>query len=121
MKLNSPRQDPYSSVNTALDKLQKKGYSELFTVMDETHAKDSKGNTYKPKDMTIDEIHRFKGNKNWFNNQDGPLHQSEIFALNASNGVKGTINREKDEEGWDVVETFLQNVDRHDNLHESYS
>lgn len=122
MKLNSPRQDPYSSINNALDSLRKKGYKEEFVVQDKSSATDSNGNKYAPEDLVIDEIHRFTGKKNWFNQQEKSAEQYlQVFALNAKNGVKGTINNDMREEGFDVVENFLQNVDRSDALHENYT
>lgn len=122
MKLNSPRQDPYSSINNTLDSLRKKGYTEEFIVQDEKIATDSKGNEYKAEDLFIDEVHRITGQKNWFNQQDKATDRmQQVFALNAKNGVKGTINNDLNEEGFETVELFLQNVDRNDELNENYT
>ncbi|MDZ7848363.1 MAG: hypothetical protein U5L96_17325 [Owenweeksia sp.] len=90
-------------------------------VIDETKVKDENDKSYHTDELIIDEVHRYTGVKDWFNNQTDVIGRVEIYALNANDGSKGYIIRSSHDEGREVIDNFLQNVDRHDNLHENYN
>lgn len=123
MKLRSPHDNPYSSLNQAVEKLRKKGYKAEFTVKDEKTLKDKEGNDYAPGDLVINEVlriaHRPEGIMADRDMQNDPTES--IYALSAKNGTKGLVINEFEEGGNDVADRFLQNVDRHDDLHANYT
>lgn len=130
MELNSPRKDPYSKFAKAHKDLIKKGYEAEFTVMDEKTLKDKNGEKYSPDDLRLDHIVRFpdrnkKDERGIYASDVTKQNELEdveaIYALNSKNGVKGLLTESRDEAGSDVVDRFLQNVDRHDSLQENYT
>lgn len=116
MKLKSPYEDPYSSLNVVVDKLRDKGYDASFTVIDEKTMEDDKGNTYKPNEVVINEIHRLKSDKEQYRARERLDHTHVVYALSSANGTKGTVVNDFFEGGNDVTDLFLQNVDREDDL-----
>lgn len=130
MELNSPRKDPYSTFAMARKELSKKGYEAEFTVMDETTIRDSAGNEYQPTDLRMDHLVRVPNRET---REKGRVYAGDVakqrqdtevkalYALNAKNGVKGILEEHMNEQGSDIIDRFLQNVDRHDALKEYYT
>lgn len=121
MELNSPRKDPYSPANKGRETLRDQGYAENFTVKDEKSIADENGNSYAPDDVMIDQILRFDGQKDWLENKGQRNEEVHLYALNANNGVKGIVERNARDNHRAVIDRFLQQVDRHDNLKENYN
>lgn len=130
MELNSPRKDPYSTFAMARKELSNKGYDVEFTVMDETTIRDSEGKEYQPADLTLDHLVRVPNRET---QEKGSVYAGDVsrqkqhkevkalYALHAKNGVKGILEEHMNEQGSEVIERFLQNVDRHDALKEYYT
>lgn len=120
MELRSPHTDPYDEFTKTLDKVKAEGYTKEFTVMDEKLAKADQKD-YKPDDLVINAIYRFKGHKDWFTSKQTAVKRREIYVLDAKDDVRGYLIADFDESGNEVIDQFLINVDRHDELHTNYN
>ncbi len=120
MELRSPHSDPYSDFNQTIDKLKEEGYTREFTVEDEGSAR-AGGQSYQPDDLVINGIYRFKGRKDWFTTRKTVVEHRVVYALDANDGQRGYLTADYDESGNEIVDKFLQNVDRHDKLHSNYN
>lgn len=121
MEFRNPHEDPYSAFTQKLEDFQKQGYTTEFKVVDETTLRDDDENTYAPQDLTLNDIYRYTGSKNWFTTKDHTEAPKAIFALSAKNGVKGYVIDGYGEDSDEVVEQFLRNVDRFDELNGNYT
>lgn len=121
MKLNSPRKDPYSGLSRAEDRLRKQGYVKEFTVMDEDEVQTDDGKAFKPEDLRIDHIVRIKENKVFLGDENKVPEAKALYALQAQDGTSGIITESIDREEREIIEAFLRQVDRHDDLQESYT
>lgn len=121
MKLNSPRRDPYSGLSRAEGQLRKKGYRENFTVMDDNEVQTDAGETYQSKDLRIDHIVRIKENKVFLGDETKVPEAKALYALQAQDGTSGIVIEYMDREESEVIEAFLRQVDRHDDLQEYYA
>ena len=121
MKLNSPRKDPYSGLSRAEDRLRKQGYVKEFTVMDEDEVQTDDGKAFKPEDLRIDHIVRIKENKVFLGDENKVPEAKALYALQAQDGASGIITESIDREEREIIEAFLRQVDRHDDLQESYT
>jgi len=120
MELRSPHTDPYSDFTKVLDGLKDDGYTTEFKVMSESTAQ-ADGKDYQPGDLIINAIFRFKGRKDWFTNKQTVVKRRELYAIDANDGTKGYLIADFDEQGDEVINNFLINVDRHDELHTNYN
>ncbi|GEM_PF-1684653 len=121
MELNSPRTNPYSSLERAKDSLKDNGYTLHFTVYDQNTAKDSDGNKLNASDFVINYLIRLTENKVFLSNENKGKEPVILYGLSASNGSKGIIEEHKNEEGSEIVEAFLRNVDSENSIEEFYS
>jgi hypothetical protein len=121
MQLNSPRTNPYSSLEKAKEKLKEKGYSEIFTVFDEDSVKTENGKTLKAQDLVINHLIRLTKNKVFLSEERKSKEPVILYALSAKNGSKGIIEEHRRAEGAEVVEAFLRNVDSSNSIQEFYS
>lgn len=112
MELNSPRQDPYSTYSHTIEKLRKKGYKDLYEVMDENTLKDQSNHFYKADELVLNEIHRLLHKEN-------DSEKTVIYALSADNGSMGILIDKYGENSSEVIDDFLQKVDMHDDLHKN--
>jgi len=113
MELNTPRHDPYDIYNKTLEELKKEGYNIEFEVLDKTTCKDSFNKRYTAQELTIDKIYRFK-------DRPGLSEDSQIVAVNASDGAMGVITSGFGADSNSVVSQFMQNIDRGDDLNEYF-
>lgn len=120
MELRSPHTDPYSDFTKTLDKLKAEGYKKEFTVLDQSKA-EADGKHYSTDDLVINAIYRFKGRKDWFTSKQTVVKRRELYAIDAKDSTRGYLIADFDEEGDEVVNNFLINVDRHDELHTNYN
>jgi len=74
----------YQTVIEALDSLHKRGFTHSFKVENEILHVIETGETFHAKDVTIVEYHRSEGTTD-------PDDMSVVYALETSNGLRGTI------------------------------
>ena len=74
----------YDTLSQAQKELYDRGYTIGFNVMAENKIVDEEDKVYEPKDIEIEEFHRFEGMSN-------PADMSIIYALKTSDGNKGII------------------------------
>jgi len=74
------------SMTSVEKKLNQEGYTADFVVSDgRLHAMSDDKKTYAPEDVTIVDFYRFEGESN-------PDDMSILYAIEANDGVKGTIS-----------------------------
>ena len=74
----------YKTMAEAVDGLQRRGFTRDFAVDKETGQIGAQGETFKSDELTIVEHHRFEG-------ASDPDDSSVVYALEASNGLKGVL------------------------------
>ncbi|MGY5353408.1 phosphoribosylpyrophosphate synthetase [Wenyingzhuangia sp. IMCC45467] len=74
----------YETLSEATNDLSKKGFTDNFVAKNESIKALYAKKEYSPSDLTINERYRFEGMTN-------PSDQSELFAITANDGVKGTL------------------------------
>ena len=86
--------------------LSKQGYTQDFTVIDgRLHTlSTASGKTYAPDEITITDFYRFEGESN-------PDDTAILYALEASDGVKGTISSAYGVYADTDIDDFLKNVE----------
>ena len=72
------------TLSEAVDALTKKGYTEDFVANEKSIKGVYNKKDYQPKDLKIVEVYRFEG-------MTDPADQSDLFAVIANDGVKGTL------------------------------
>ncbi|MBR9859696.1 phosphoribosylpyrophosphate synthetase [bacterium] len=75
----------YSNLMEAINALTDKGYTEDFNAEGDQIVALISGKTFTPEELHIDEIHRFEGDTD-------PADSSELFAISAKSGLKGTLS-----------------------------
>ena len=74
----------FETLSEAINNLTQKGYTDNFIANDTCIKALYAKKEYQPKDLKIEESYRFEGITN-------PSDQSELFAISANDGVKGTL------------------------------
>lgn len=74
----------YKSIKTAETALEKRGYNQDFTLLNNKLINQENGETYQPEDLILIEHHRFPSNDKWQNTQI-------IFALEDQTGKRGLV------------------------------
>lgn len=74
----------YDTLSEATNDLTKKGYTDNFVAKTESIKALYAKKEYQPSDLIVDKRYRFEGMTN-------PSDQSELFAISANDGVKGTL------------------------------
>jgi len=74
----------YDTVIDATNNLRRRGYTTNFVLSDDKMHDSDSDNFYAPKDMQIDEFHRFEGMSN-------PADSSIVFAVSCKDGTKGLV------------------------------
>jgi hypothetical protein len=121
MKLNSPRKDPYSGFARAERALEKEGYQQELTVIDENTVEAENGRRYKPADLVVHQITRIQNKEVYHGDANKESRPKAIFALQGPDNMRGLIKEMMDSEESKIVEGFLQQVNRHDDLQENYT
>jgi len=121
MQLNSPRKDPYSEFARAERALEKEGYQQALTVIDENTVEAPDGRRYKPADLVVHRIIRTQKKEVYHGDANREPRPGAIFALQGPDNMKGLLKESLDSEESKIVEGFLQQVDRHDDLQENYT
>ncbi len=109
MELQSPRFDPYSSLQQGVDEFADKGYKDRFEVVSSDTMNDSKGNEYKAEDLAINEIKRIL-------NKENESQKMVIYAMVTKSGKKGIIVDNYGEDATEEIKEFLLNVESKDPL-----
>jgi hypothetical protein len=93
----------FSTLTDALKSLHERGFTDTFIAREDgLHAKHS-GRMITPADVTIVEYHRFEGETN-------PDDMSVVYAIECSNGLKGTIIDAYGAYANPLLSDFLRNV-----------
>lgn len=93
------------SLTSVEKKLNKEGYTADFVVTDgRLHAMSDDTKTYAPEDVTIVDFYRFEGESN-------PDDMSILYAIEARDGVKGTISSAFGTYADTDVDEFLKKVE----------
>ena len=74
----------YDTLSQATNDLSSKGYTDDFIANDTCIKALYSKKEYQPSDLKIDGTYRFEGMTN-------PSDQSELFAISANDGLKGTL------------------------------
>lgn len=93
----------YNTLAEATQQLQKRGYTENFTIGRPGELRSQDGKAFKESDVTLDEFHRFEGMTN-------PSDSSIIYALSTKSGVKGTVIDAYGADGSEDLSEFLNAV-----------
>lgn len=108
MNLNSPRKNPYSSVEQAKRNLANKGYETSFSLSSNgKFLEDGNGNKYSADDLSINHVERFTAKEN-------ESEKSTLYAVSAKDGRKGVVEDGFGKSISDELNTFMQQVDSHD-------
>lgn len=108
MKLNSPRENPYSELNKTKEAYADKGFKEPWTVISEKIA------TLGDKEEQVDKLHiamqhRFISDKN-------ESDSKALYAIAAEDGRKGYLEAPYGKFADETTDAFLRNVDASDSL-----
>ncbi|WP_027418169.1 hypothetical protein [Crocinitomix catalasitica] len=76
--------DNFDTLSTAVDALTKNGFKESFKAEEDCIRALYSKNTYQPNQLTIVNTFRFEGMTN-------PQDNMELFAIEAEDGLKGTL------------------------------
>ena len=74
----------FDTLRDAVDTLTKEGYKDDFKAEDESIRAIYSKKSYSPDDLKIIEVCRFEGESN-------PSDSTEVFAIEANDGTKGTL------------------------------
>ena len=113
MELHSPRRDPYNPVNKRVDDLKEKGFTQKFSVKDDTTLHDEAGKIYPASDISIINIDRFENRENKTENQ-------MVIAFEANDGSKGYMVEKYGADEDETVTNFLMNADQSEAVHKYY-
>jgi hypothetical protein len=69
---------------SALNNLVQKGYTEDFKVIDAGLTSTNGGKAYKPDEVKVVDFHRFEGTSD-------PADEAILYAMETTDGVKGTL------------------------------
>ena len=97
------KNNQYTTLTSALEDLNKKGYSGNFSVTDKGLLNDGKGILYPPVEAKLMEFHRFEGLTN-------PSDSSILYVVKLRNGLKGTVVDSYGAQGSETTSKFMDNV-----------
>lgn len=75
---------PYKTMTEALEDLKKRGFTANFELLNNVFRAVDSGKTFQAGDLTIVEHHRFEG-------ASDPDDMSVVYAIEASDGVRGIL------------------------------
>jgi hypothetical protein len=114
MKLNSPREDPYSPKNQVLDNWSDEAFKEEWSIIDENHILSHKEQQYHASDLTVMAVKRLFKQDSFLSDERRKLEPKTMIALKANDGEKGYCLHHWHENQSEVAEAFLQNLEKHD-------
>lgn len=82
--MQPPKRTGFDSLVEAMKYLNKKGYTDAFKAKKKNIEALYSDNTYQPEDLKITAAYRFDA-------QTNPADESELFVIEAKDGVKGTL------------------------------
>lgn len=109
MNLTSPRHNPYSALQKAVEALEAKGFTDTLDVSTETSAI-ANGREIPAKEWTITEHYRFIDTEN-------ESESKTVYALSSGSGVKALLVNGYGKFADETVDAFLRNVDAADTVH----
>lgn len=99
----SDQKDEMSSMVTVLSKLTKSGYTAQFKPGKKGIYSMTTNKYFKPKDVKIEHFYRFEG-------ESDPADSSIVYAIETSNGEKGTLIDSYGAYNDPLLETFIKEV-----------
>jgi hypothetical protein len=93
----------YDTLATAINQLQKRGFTHNFRVNENGQLEEQKGKYYSPTDVELLEIYRFDGMTN-------PADDSILYAVKTNSGLKGTVVDSYGHDGSEVTSKFMNKV-----------
>lgn len=97
------RNNQYSTLSTAINELQKRGFTHNFCVNENGQPEEKKGKYYSLSQVDLVEFHRFDGMTN-------PADDSILYAVKTSSGLKGTVVDSYGYDGSVVTSKFMNKV-----------
>ncbi len=93
----------YSTLSEAVDKLKEKGYTHNFSISREGLLASENGATFQPTEVELDEFHRFEGISN-------PSDMSIVYAVSTHPGIRGTVVDAYGADGSELTSAFMNRV-----------
>lgn len=93
----------YDTLASAINQLQKRGFTHNFWVNENGQLEEQKGIYYSPSDVELLEIHRFDGMTN-------PADDSILYAVKTHSGLKGTVVDSYGHDGSEITSEFMNKV-----------
>lgn len=104
MNLDSPRHDPYSTLEQTKRKLENDGYTQSFSLSsDGNHLVDKNGQQFDANSVALNGIYRFV-------NKDNETDKKTLYALSTSSGANGILVDGYGKESSELINTFLLKV-----------
>lgn len=100
---NMDKNNRYSTLSEAVDKLKGKGYTGNFSISSEELLVSENGATFQPKEVDLDEFHRFEGISN-------PSDMSIVYAVSTHSGFRGTVVDAYGTDGSELTSAFMNRV-----------
>lgn len=95
----------YETLSGAMNRLTSIGYTESFKAKKNNIEALYSKKTYQPSDLVIEETFRFEGMTN-------PADQTELFAISANDGTKGTLAMSYNAQQSQNIELIKQIIER---------
>ncbi|HKJ78780.1 MAG TPA: hypothetical protein VKA10_04570 [Prolixibacteraceae bacterium] len=103
--IDSMSNNRYDSLSEATKELAKKGYTANFKVNNEGKLENSKDSSFSPKDVKLEEFHRFEGMTN-------PADSTILYVVETSTGLKGLVVDSYGANGSEVTSAFMNKVEQ---------
>lgn len=105
MKLQSPRHDPYSTLEQTKRELGERGYTATFVLSPEGNAlQDENGKKHLAKDLVVNETRRLV-------NKENEAEKTTLYVLSAADGTKGIAQDGYGKESSEELTNFMLKVE----------
>lgn len=95
----------YSTLMEAVEKLKARGYTHNFKVDSEGMLVSENGASFSPPEVELHEFHRFEGISN-------PSDMSIVYAVSTNSGLKGTVVDAYGVSGSEITAGFMNKVEQ---------
>ncbi len=93
----------YSTLSEAINDLQKRGFTQNFSINTSGQLKSSKGELFSFSEVELVEFHRFDGMTN-------PNDDSILYAVKTNSGLHGTVVDSYGHDGSEITSNFMNKV-----------
>ena len=105
MKLDSPRHDPYSTLEQTKRKLESDGYTTHFHLSsDGNHIEDKNGHRFDANSVALNGVYRLVSKNN-------EADKTVLYAVSTSAGINGVLQDGFGKNSSDAINNFMQRVE----------